>query len=101
MDEMGTNVEFNVADKLHDDAKDAMLEVKLRLRSREDLTPEKIIEQVSYLRELREVRDEIKRVAGAIAQRRPFRDVIENVLNNPGLRDKLREELGETGVSQG
>ncbi len=97
MAEMGTNVEFNVADKLHEGAQDAMLPVKLRFRGRDDFRPDAIINQVEYLRKLKEVRDEVKRLASEFTKKpalaKEIAKRLKALLDNPELAEKLTKEL--------
>ncbi len=100
MSEMGTNLEINVADKLHEGAEDAMLPVKLRFRNRNDFKPNRVIEQVEYLRKLREVRDEIKRLAGEMTKKPKIAKNLAAILKDPERAAKLLEELqGEPGAA--
>ena len=94
MSELGTKLEINVADKLHEGAEDAMLPVNLRFRNRDDFKPNKVIEQVEYLRKLREVRDEIKRLSGEITKKPKIGKKLAAILKDPEQAAKLLKELG-------
>ena len=100
MGEMNTNLDVNVADKLHEGAEDAMLPVKLRFRNRDDFKPNRVIEQVDYLRELRQVRDEIKRLAGEMTKKPKIAKKLAEILKNPERAAQLLKELqGEQGTA--
>jgi len=102
MSEMGTNVDINVPDKLHEGAEDSMLQVKLRFRNRDDFKPNAIINQVDYLRQLREIRDEVKRLAGEFTKKpahaKQLAAKLQEILKDPEKAEKLLKELGsQTG----
>ena len=101
MDEMGTNLEINVADKLHEGADDAMLAVKMRFGNRADFQPERIIDKVDYLRELREVRDEIKRISGEATKKPQFGKKLVEILKDPQRAQQLLDELQGPTPSSG
>jgi len=94
MSEMGTNVDINVPDKLHEDAGDAMLPVELKFRGRDDFKPDAIIEQVGYLRKLREQRDEVKRLAAECTKNPKLLKKLAEVLQDPARAEQLRKQLG-------
>ncbi|MCP5069577.1 MAG: type VI secretion system contractile sheath small subunit [bacterium] len=93
MSEMGTNIEVNVADKLHEGAEQGMLKVKLRFNGRGDFEPNAIIEQVDSLREMREVRDEVKRLAGEMTKSPAVAKRLTAILKDPGKLEQFLAEL--------
>jgi len=101
MAEMGTNVELNVPDKLHEGAEDAMLQVKLRFRNRDDFKPNAIIDQVDYLRELKEVRDEIKRLTGEMTKKPKLAKKLAEILKDPERAKALLSELKGAAGGEG
>lgn len=101
MADMGTNIEVNVPDKLHEGGEDSMLPVSLRFRHRDDFKPNAIIEQIDELRELRQIRDEVKRVAGEMTKDPTVAKRLTEVLSDPDRAAKLLAELGGTDDSSG
>lgn len=97
MNEMGTNVDFNVPDRLHEGAQDAMLQVKLKFRGRDDFRPDSVINQVDYLKKLKDLRDEVKRLASEFTKKpalaKELAKRLNAVLQNPERADQLAKEL--------
>lgn len=70
------------------------LDVKLKFRSLADFGPERVAAQVPELKKLVELRNALTALKGPLGNVPAFKRKIEALLNDPGARDKLMDELG-------
>lgn len=84
---------LGVDNKLTDDP-DAQMAVNLKFESIKDFDPDKIIEQVPELKQLMELRDALKALKSPLSNVPEFRKKVQELVKDPGARDRLLKELG-------
>ncbi|HVY44362.1 MAG TPA: type VI secretion system contractile sheath small subunit [Minicystis sp.] len=84
---------FGVKDKLSD-AEDSELNVNLKFRRLSDMEPEAIANQVPELKKLLDLRAALTALKGPLGNEKAFRSKIQQILGDPGQRNKLINELG-------
>ncbi len=94
MSEQKLNLNFSVADKLSDSEEEAELPVNLRFRRLSDMEPESIANQVPELKKLLDLRAALTALKGPLGNEKAFRNKIQGILNDPGSRNKIINELG-------
>jgi type VI secretion system protein ImpB len=93
MSEQKLSLEFAVPDRLSDE-EDAELNVNLRFRRLSDMEPEAIANQVPELKKLLDLRAALTALKGPLGNAKAFRNKIQGVLEDPGSRNKIINELG-------
>ncbi len=88
----GLSLEFAVADKLTEE-QDASLNIKLDINSMKDFSPESIVENVTELKKLMELRESLIALKGPLGNVPAFRKAIESVVGDDAEREKLLAEL--------
>lgn len=84
---------FNVADRLSDQ-ENSELTVNLKFRRLSDMEPEAIANQVPELKKLLDLRAALTALKGPLGNEKAFRNKIQQILGDPGQRNKLIGELG-------
>ncbi|MFZ5428340.1 MAG: type VI secretion system contractile sheath small subunit [Thermodesulfobacteriota bacterium] len=89
------NIEMNltVPNMLSGKADDEM-GVHLNLSSLKDFEPDAIVAKVPELQKLMELREALKALKGPLANVPEFRKKVQEMVQDPGLRDRLLKELG-------
>ena len=93
MAEQKLSVNFAVADRLGEEEGNE-LNVNLRFRRLSDMGPEAIAQQVPELKKLLDLRAALTALKGPLGNEKAFRNKIQNILNDPGSRNKIINELG-------
>jgi type VI secretion system protein ImpB len=93
MSEQKLALTFGVKDKLSDD-ENAELAVNLKFRRLSDMEPEAIANQVPELKKLLDLRAALTALKGPLGNEKAFRNKIQQILGDPGSRNKLINELG-------
>ena len=93
MAEQKLSSSFAVPDRLSDEA-DSELNVNLKFRRLSDMEPEAIANQVPELKKLLDLRAALTALKGPLGNEKAFRNKIQNILNDPGQRNKIINELG-------
>lgn len=93
MAEQKLQLSFTVPDKLTEE-QGTELNVNLRFRRLEDMGPESIAQQVPELKKLLDLRAALTALKGPLGNEKAFRNKIQNILNDPGQRNKIINELG-------
>jgi type VI secretion system protein ImpB len=93
MAEQKLSVSFNVKDQLSEEA-DNELTVNLKFRRLSDMEPEAIANQVPELKKLLDLRAALTALKGPLGNEKAFRNKIQQLLGDPGQRNKLIQELG-------
>jgi type VI secretion system protein ImpB len=93
MAEQKLGLAFTVKDKLSEN-EDNELHVNLKFRRLSDLEPEAIATQVPELKKLLDLRAALTALKGPIGNEKAFRNKIQQILGDPGQRNKLINELG-------
>ena len=86
------SLDFTVSDKLTNNADDS-INVKLKINSMKDFTPENIVENVEELKKLMELRESLTALKGPLGNIPAFRNAIENAISDVNEKSKLLEEL--------
>lgn len=79
-----------------EDAND--LNVKLKIESMRDFEPGNIIEQVPELQKMKQLRDALLSLKGPLGNLPAFRAALEGVLKDPQQREKILQEVSESGI---
>ena len=93
MDEQKTSVNFAVPNRLTD-AENEEMNVNLRFRRLSDMEPEAIAQQVPELKKLLDLRAALTALKGPLGNEKAFRNKIQGILNDPGSRNRIINELG-------
>jgi type VI secretion system protein ImpB len=93
MAEQKLNVTFNVKDQLSEESENE-LTVNLKFRRLSDMEPEAIANQVPELKKLLDLRAALTALKGPLGNEKAFRNKIQQILGDPGQRNKLIQELG-------
>ncbi|MEQ9322824.1 MAG: type VI secretion system contractile sheath small subunit [Polyangiaceae bacterium] len=93
MAEQKLSLNFAVQDKLSEGEGDE-LNVNLRFRRLSDMGPEAIANQVPELKKLLDLRAALTALKGPLGNEKAFRNKIQGILNDPGQRNKIINELG-------
>jgi type VI secretion system protein ImpB len=98
--EMKPRLAFRVDDKLTGNP-DQKINVELRFNSLDDFTPENVVKQVDPLRKLAETRHQLEMLKAKMDGNDKLVGLLEKVLESSDLRQKLGQELGAEGSSNG
>jgi len=93
MAEQKLNLTYNVKDTLSEE-QDSELTVNLKFRRLSDMEPEAIASQVPELKKLLDLRAALTALKGPLGNEKAFRNKIQQILGDPGQRNKLINELG-------
>jgi type VI secretion system protein ImpB len=93
MAEQKLQLSFAVPDKLTEE-EGTELNVNLRFRRLSDMGPESIAQQVPELKKLLDLRAALTALKGPLGNEKAFRNKIQGILNDPGSRNKIINELG-------
>ena len=93
MAEQKLGLAFAVKDRLSENEANE-LHVSLKFRRLSDLEPEAIAQQVPELKKLLDLRAALTALKGPIGNEKAFRNKIQQILGDPGQRNKLINELG-------
>jgi len=91
--EQNIKIDISVPNKLSGD-EEATIQTSLSISSMEDLTPEKIVDQVDEMKKLKELRNALMSLKGPLGNIPAFRKAIAGAINNPEEAKKLLDELG-------
>ena len=95
MAEQKLSASFAVPDKLSEEEGTEM-SVNLRFRRLSDMGPEAIASQVPELKKLLDLRAALTALKGPLGNEKAFRNKIQGILNDPGSRNNIINELGLT-----
>jgi len=93
MSEQKLNLNFAVPDKLSEEGGNE-LPINLRFRRLSDMEPEAIANQVPELKKLLDLRAALTALKGPLGNEKAFRNKIQGILNDPGQRNRIINELG-------
>jgi type VI secretion system protein ImpB len=94
MAEQKLSLSFAVQDKLSEETAGSEMNVNLRFRRLSDMGPEAIANQVPELKKLLDLRAALTALKGPLGNEKAFRNKIQGILNDPGSRNKIINELG-------
>lgn len=94
MSEQKLALSFAVADKLSEGEAEGELNVNLKFRRLSDMEPEAIATQVPELKKLLDLRAALTALKGPLGNEKAFRNKIQQILGDPGQRNRLINELG-------
>lgn len=78
-------------------APDAQMTVDLDFKRIKDFDPDTIIQKVPELRQLIELREALKALKGPLGNVPEFRKKVQDLVKDPGARDRLLKELNLEG----
>jgi len=93
MSEQKLNLNYNVKNVLSENP-DEELAVNLKFRRLSDMEPEAVANQVPELKKLLDLRAALTALKGPLGNEKAFRNKIQQILGDPGQRNKLINELG-------
>lgn len=93
MAEQKLNLSYNVKNALSENP-DEELAVNLKFRRLSDMEPEAVAQQVPELKKLLDLRAALTALKGPLGNEKAFRNKIQQILGDPGQRNKLINELG-------
>jgi type VI secretion system protein ImpB len=94
MAEQKLSAEIQVPDHISSDNPTSDLNLDLKFNSLADFRPEGIVEQVEQLKQLKELRDALRYLKGTTANVPSFIRRIQDLMKDPGKRERLMRELG-------
>jgi type VI secretion system protein ImpB len=94
MSEQKLALSFAVKDKLSEGEAEGELNVNLKFRRLSDMEPEAIATQVPELKKLLDLRAALTALKGPLGNEKAFRNKIQQILGDPGQRNRLINELG-------
>lgn len=97
--EQNLSLTMQVSNKLADDGSD--LPVTIKFRKLSDFGPDAVVEQVTELKKLMELRLALTSLKGPLGNVPAFRRKIQTLLQEEGSRAKLLEELSLTNETGG
>ena len=93
MKAQGVTINFSVPNRLSDQP-DAELDLKLKMESINDFSPEAVVQQIPELQRLMELRDALRSLKGPLANVPEFRKKIQELIKDENAREKLLAEIG-------
>ncbi len=92
----GLELKLNVPNKLSG-KEDEQMAVDLKFESLSDFDPDAIVRSVPELAKLMDLREALKALKGPLANVPEFRKKVQELIKDPGAREKLLKELGIEG----
>lgn len=92
----GLELKLNVPNSLSGKEGD-QLAVNMKFESLKDFDPDAIVRNVPELAKLMELREALKALKGPLANVPDFRKKVQELIKDPGARERLLKELGITG----
>ncbi len=92
----GLELKLNVPNALSGKDDDQMA-VNMKFESLKDFDPDAIVRNVPELAKLMELREALKALKGPLANVPDFRKKVQELIKDPGARERLLKELGITG----
>jgi len=91
------NVELKlrVDDKLSEGEDAGQIDVSVPIGSMRDFEPDQLVRQVPQLKKLLELREALTALKGPLGNVPAFRRAIQNIVGDPGARDKIVAELAK------
>ncbi len=77
------------------------LSVELNFKKLDDFSPEQVAGQVAPLKDLMEVRDQLKALLSKTEGNDRLEELLNAILENEDMRDKLKDVLGAAGPQPG
>ena len=93
MGEQKLGLDLKVKDKLSEE-EGAELGVSLKFKRLSDMEPEAVAAQVPELKKLLELRAALTALKGPLGNEKSFRTKIQQILSDPGQRERVMAELG-------
>lgn len=92
----GLELSLNVPNRLSG-KEDDQLAVGMKFESLKDFDPDAIVRNVPELAKLMELREALKALKGPLANVPEFRKKVQELVKDPGARERLLQELGIKG----
>lgn len=93
MEECNLKLNFTVENKMVED-EDQDLEVNLDIKALSDFEPDNIINEVPELQKILQIREALKALKGPLGNSPHMRRALQQMLEDEGMADKLKNELG-------
>jgi type VI secretion system protein ImpB len=98
---MKPHLSFAVENKLSDDPNAPQLKVDLRFKKMDDFEPGNVAKQVKPLKELLDLRTRLADLRGTLQGNDKLEEILLDAVGNTEKLDKLKDELGPKGGSNG
>jgi len=96
MKKIGPRLAFKVPNRLNED--DTKLNVELRFESMDDFQPAKVVQQITPLRKLLELRNSLANLRSSLIGNEKLDNLLQEMIQN---QEKLRQAGSEAGVRVG
>jgi type VI secretion system protein ImpB len=96
---MQPRVQMRVDNTLQGDGSE--LSVELNFEKLSDFTPDSVVQQVEPLKKLMEVRNQLKDLQSRTEGNDRLEEMLDSVIDNETVREKLKEATGAEGPSEG
>ena len=87
-------LKMQVDNRLSETDDDSPMAVDLKFDSLKDFEPDQIVKKVPELAKLMELREALKALKGPLGNIPEFRKQLQDLVGDPGAREKLLKELG-------
>lgn len=87
------SLNLSVPNRLRTDDVDARLAVNLNIRNMKDFTPDRVVEQVEPLRQLRDLRVALEKLKQQYINEEDFRTALRAILKDPDKTRRVLEQL--------
>lgn len=98
---MKPHLNFTVENVLSEEPDAGKLGVDLKFESMDDFSPDRVAQQVEPLRKLLELRQNLADLRGSLQGNDKLDEILQNTLTSEEKLNKLRNELGTEGASDG
>jgi type VI secretion system protein ImpB len=98
---MKPHLNFAVENVLSEEPDAGKIGVDLKFESMDDFSPDRVAQQVDPLRKLLELRQNLADLRGSLQGNDKLDEILQNTLTSEEKLNKLRNELGTEGASDG
>jgi type VI secretion system protein ImpB len=96
---MKPHLAFSVENKMSEEPDAPQLKVDLHFKSMDDFSPENVVRQVKPLRDLMDLRTKLSDLRGTLQGNDKLEEMLMDAVNDPGKRDRLKNELAKEAGS--
>jgi len=96
---MKPHLAFSVENKLSEEPDAPQLKVDLHFKSMDDFSPENVVRQVKPLKDLMDLRTKLSDLRGTLQGNDKLEELLMDAVNDPGKRDRLKNELAKEAGS--
>lgn len=101
LESMKPHLQFSVENVLSDEPDAGKLGVNLKFESLDDFSPDRIAQQVEPLKKLLELRQNLADLRGSLQGNEKLEEILQETLGDEDKLNKLRDELGTGGETDG